>query len=198
MSMLYLIRHGETDFHVQKKALGRLDIGLNELGMRQAGLVAEALRGKGIKAVYSSPLARCLQTARPLAEALGLEVGVREGLQEIDLGEWDGMPFSRIYEEGGEVFARWLRSPAEVRIPGGELLEEVRERVIGAVNGTLSLYYYLKVVYAAYFVDSDLPPIELSWPTRILNYALCAVILVFGVAPDAIIELARAAVKNVL
>lgn len=70
--------------------------------------------------------------------------------------------------------------------------------LIGAVNGTLSLYYYLKVVYAAYFVDSDLPPIELSWPTRVLNYALCATILVFGVAPDAIIELARAAVKNVL
>uniref|UniRef100_A0A7C3UY93 NADH-quinone oxidoreductase subunit N n=1 Tax=Desulfobacca acetoxidans TaxID=60893 RepID=A0A7C3UY93_9BACT len=70
--------------------------------------------------------------------------------------------------------------------------------LIGAVNGTLSLYYYLKVVYAAYFVDSDLPPIKLSWPTRILNYALCATILVFGVAPDAIIELARAAVKSVL
>ncbi|MFZ2089838.1 MAG: NADH-quinone oxidoreductase subunit N [Desulfobaccales bacterium] len=70
--------------------------------------------------------------------------------------------------------------------------------LIGAVNGTLSLYYYLKVVYAAYFVDSDLPPIELSLPTRILNYALCATILVFGVAPDSIIELARAAVKSVL
>ena len=70
--------------------------------------------------------------------------------------------------------------------------------LIGAVNGTLSLYYYLKVVYAAYFVESDLPPIELSWPTRILNYALCATILVFGVAPNSIIELARAAVKSVL
>ena len=70
--------------------------------------------------------------------------------------------------------------------------------LIGAVNGTLSLYYYLKVVYAAYFVDSDLPPIQLSLSTKILNYALCATILVFGVAPDSIIELARAAVKSVL
>ncbi len=70
--------------------------------------------------------------------------------------------------------------------------------LIGAVNGTLSLYYYLKVVYAAYFVDSDLPVIELSLPTRVMNYALCAAILVFGVAPDSIVELARAAVKTVL
>jgi NADH-quinone oxidoreductase subunit N len=70
--------------------------------------------------------------------------------------------------------------------------------LIGAVNGTLSLYYYLRVVYAAYFVDSDLPVIELSLPTRVMNYALCATILVFGVAPDSIVELARAAVKTVL
>jgi NADH-quinone oxidoreductase subunit N len=70
--------------------------------------------------------------------------------------------------------------------------------LIGAVNGTLSLYYYLKVVYAAYFVESDLPPIELSRSSRILNYALCATILVFGVAPNSILELARAAVKSVL
>lgn len=70
--------------------------------------------------------------------------------------------------------------------------------LIGAVNGTVSLYYYLKVVYAAYFVDSDLPPITLSRPIRILNYALCATILIFGVAPDRVVELARAAVKSVL
>jgi hypothetical protein len=47
-------------------------------------------------------------------------------------------------------------------------------------------------------VDSDLPVIELSLPTRVMNYALCATILVFGVAPDSIVELARAAVKTVL
>jgi|UniRef100_A0A7V6A3U4 NADH-quinone oxidoreductase subunit N len=70
--------------------------------------------------------------------------------------------------------------------------------LIGAVNGTISLYYYLKVVYAAYFVDSNLPPIQLSWPSKLLNWALCGVILIFGVAPDSIVELARAAVKAVL
>jgi NADH-quinone oxidoreductase subunit N len=70
--------------------------------------------------------------------------------------------------------------------------------LIGAVNGTLSLYYYLKVVYAAYFMESDLPVIQLSLSTRLLNYALCATILVFGVAPNSIIELARAAVKTVI
>jgi NADH-quinone oxidoreductase subunit N len=71
--------------------------------------------------------------------------------------------------------------------------------VVGAVNGTISLYFYLRVIYAAYFVPAEgLPPIRLSWPTKILNYALCAAILFFGVAPDSLLELARAAVRTVL
>ena len=71
--------------------------------------------------------------------------------------------------------------------------------LIGAVNGTISLYYYLKVVYAAYFIDNPaLPPLQLSGPIRLLNYALIVVVLGFGVFPDRIVELAKAAVKAVL
>jgi NADH-quinone oxidoreductase subunit N len=71
--------------------------------------------------------------------------------------------------------------------------------LIGAVNGTISLYYYLRVIYAAYFVPGEgLPPIHLSWPTRFLNYGLCTAIIVFGVFPNYIVELARTAVQTVL
>lgn len=71
--------------------------------------------------------------------------------------------------------------------------------LIGAVNGTVSLYYYLRVLYAAYFKDDPgLGPIILNLPTRLLNYALAAVIIGFGVFPDRIVELAKIAVKSVL
>jgi NADH-quinone oxidoreductase subunit N len=71
--------------------------------------------------------------------------------------------------------------------------------LIGAVNGTISLYYYLKVVYAAYFIDDPgLPPIRVSLPIRLLNYALAATIIGLGVFPDRLVELAKAAVKSVL
>lgn len=71
--------------------------------------------------------------------------------------------------------------------------------LIGAVNGTISLYYYLRVIYAAYFIDDPtLPPVKLSVPTRFLNYGLCATILFFGVFPDRIVELAKTAVRMVL
>lgn len=71
--------------------------------------------------------------------------------------------------------------------------------LIGAVNGTISLYYYLRVIYASYFTDDpSLGPITVSAPMRCLNYALIAVLLGFGVFPDRIVELAKAAVKTVL
>jgi NADH-quinone oxidoreductase subunit N len=71
--------------------------------------------------------------------------------------------------------------------------------LIGAVNGTICLYYYLKVIYAAYFIDDPgLPPITLSTPIKLLNYALAAIIIGFGFFPDRIVELAKAAAKTVL
>lgn len=132
MGMIYLIRHGETDYHVQGRALGRIDAGLNDLGLKQAGLVAEALKEKGIDAIYSSPLQRCRQTAAPLEKATGLELAVIDGFQEIDLGEWDGLQFAEIYKTEGDTFTRWMTEPADVRIPGGEMLSEVNERVLSA------------------------------------------------------------------
>ncbi len=71
--------------------------------------------------------------------------------------------------------------------------------LIGAVNGTVSLYYYLKVLYAAYYKDDPgLPPVALSLPTRLLNIALAGIIIGFGVFPDRVVELAKVAVKSVL
>jgi NADH-quinone oxidoreductase subunit N len=71
--------------------------------------------------------------------------------------------------------------------------------LIGAVNGTICLYYYLKVIYAAYFIDDPgLPEIKLSLPIKLLNYALAAIIIGFGFCPDRIIELAKAAAKTLL
>jgi NADH-quinone oxidoreductase subunit N len=71
--------------------------------------------------------------------------------------------------------------------------------LIGAVNGTISLYYYLRVLYAAYFKDDpSLGPVTLSLPTRLLNIGLAAIIIGFGVFPDRVVELAKLAVKTVL
>jgi NADH-quinone oxidoreductase subunit N len=71
--------------------------------------------------------------------------------------------------------------------------------LIGAVNGTISLYYYLRVVYAAYFMEpDDLPNVVPSNTIRLTTYALILIIIGFGVFPMHVVDLARQAVKFVL
>lgn len=85
---LYLIRHGQTPSNVQRLLdTGEPGPGLTELGRQQAEALPEALAGAGIEALYASSLVRTQLTARPLADALGLEPAIRPGLREIGAGD---------------------------------------------------------------------------------------------------------------
>lgn len=138
MGTVYLLRHGETEYHAQQRLLGRLDIGLNERGREQAERVVEFFRGIGLDAVYSSPLRRCMETAAPTARAHGLNVEAMEGLLEVDMGEWDGRTFRELFQSEGELIGRWMRNPSSVTIPGGEDFGAVRRRVMDAVQEIVS------------------------------------------------------------
>ncbi len=138
MGTVYLLRHGETEYHAQQRLLGRLDIGLNEKGRQQAERVASFFRGIGLDAVYSSPLRRCMETAAPTARDHGLPVEAVEGLLEVDMGEWDGRTFQELFQSEGELVGRWMRNPSSVTIPGGEDFGAVRRRVMAAVREIVS------------------------------------------------------------
>jgi broad specificity phosphatase PhoE len=134
MGTLYLMRHGETDYHAQKRVLGRIDAGLNQRGREQARLAAEFFIGVELAAVYSSPLLRCRETAQPVAEMKGLDIETVEGLMEVDMGEWDGRLLKELFEQDSERVGMWMQSPSSVAIPGGEDFNTVRERVMGAAG----------------------------------------------------------------
>ena len=89
MPTVLLIRHGENDYVKKGRMAGRLPgVHLNEKGRQQSQAVAERLAGAPVKAIYSSPMERALETAGPIAKSLGLEIVTRPGLIEIDIGEW--------------------------------------------------------------------------------------------------------------
>jgi broad specificity phosphatase PhoE len=138
MGTAYLLRHGETDYHAQKRMLGRLDVGLNHKGRDQASHVRDFFDGINLAAVYCSPLRRCQETARPTAEAHGLEIEVMQGLMEVDMGDWDGQVIADLFAQQGEMVGRWMRSPSSVPIPGGEDFGAVRERVLAATRDITS------------------------------------------------------------
>jgi len=87
---IYLVRHGVTDFNIQKKLQGHLDIPLNELGKKQAVELAKSLEHVHFDAVYSSDLIRARATAEAISQVRKLEVHVTQALRERNFGKAEG------------------------------------------------------------------------------------------------------------
>jgi broad specificity phosphatase PhoE len=129
---LYIVRHGETERSVQKAYSGRSEVPLTERGLEQAREVGERLRGVGVDAVYSSPLARAADTARAIAEATGARLKIDERLTEVDYGPLEGFDRDGALEHFGEPFQAWRDDPMGSPLPGTEPLPEALERARSA------------------------------------------------------------------
>jgi probable phosphomutase (TIGR03848 family) len=127
MPAILLIRHGENDYVKKGRLAGRLPgVHLNQKGREQSQALAEKLRGAPIKALYSSPLERALETAEPIAQALNLEVIRCEDLLEVDFGEWQGQSLKGLRRL--KLWKAVQHSPATTRFPGGESFAEAQFR----------------------------------------------------------------------
>jgi phosphoserine phosphatase len=137
--MLVLVRHGETAWNVGEIFRGRADIELNEMGRRQASLVAAHLSELSVDAVFSSPLKRAMDTAEAIAAPHASGVTVAHGLNDLAFGEWEGKSVDLVRRSYPEQFEMWESHPERVTLPGGESLKDVRERALGVVDAALAL-----------------------------------------------------------
>jgi len=97
-TIVYLVRHGETDWNVARRIQGHSDIDLNETGNQQAARVAKQFQDKIIHAVYSSDLRRARNTAAQIAHHFSHEVGALPSLRERCYGQWEGLSYEEIRE----------------------------------------------------------------------------------------------------
>jgi probable phosphoglycerate mutase len=130
------IRHGETAWNVDTRLQGHLDIPLNDVGLRQAQQLAQALAQREvIDAVYASDLSRAHTTASAIAQAMGQQVTVHPGLRERHFGEFQGRTFAQIEAELPEHALQWRKRVPEWTPPGsGESLLALRERILITVD----------------------------------------------------------------
>lgn len=128
-----LIRHGENDWVGTDRLAGRTEgVHLNEKGHQQAAEIAGLLAEQPIAAVYSSPLVRCVETAEPLAQKLGLDVITEPGVLEVDYGEWRGGKLKELSKT--PEWQRVQHYPSTFRFPGGETLREVQSRAVATLD----------------------------------------------------------------
>jgi len=132
MQVIYLIRHGETEFNRDGRVQGYTESPLSDLGVEQARRLRARLEGLAVDAAYTSPLSRAQETCRIAMDGRGWEA--RAGLREIGLGEWEGKRAADLRREFPDQVKMWFRSPGQVRIPGAETMADFRRRVTGELD----------------------------------------------------------------
>jgi len=128
----YLIRHGETDWNAAQRWQGFAPTGLNDAGRQQAQALANYLRARPIRAVYSSDLLRALETAQILGAALGVDPQVDRRWREIDVGVFQGLTAAEVQLRYPDELAAWRADTLDYRVPNGETRRELQERAAAA------------------------------------------------------------------
>ena len=150
MPLFLLIRHGENDFVKTGKLPGQIDgIHLNERGQKQAQALGDALKEVPIKAVYSSPLERAMETAAPIADARSLQVIPEPNLRDADVGRWQGKSLRSLRLTNAWKVVQ--HSPSRFTFPEGESFVSVQTRIVNTLESIAKKYNKPKDVVAVVF-----------------------------------------------
>jgi len=133
---LFLTRHGQTDWNIARRYQGHSDTALNQVGIRQAELLAQRLSRETIHAIYTSDLSRAMDTANRIqslqmtAKAITTDVRWRE----LSFGDWEGMTYEEMSAHSPELFDAWMKDSLTISTPNGETHKQLAERVQTAFN----------------------------------------------------------------
>ena len=137
---IYMARHGETDWNVERRIQGSTDIPLNENGILQAHSLSRYLerqlseKDRTLSCIFTSPLKRAKETAEVVGKNLRLPVKVISGLEEMNFGVCEGKSWLEAKKEYPRELEEWEENKRFRRIPGGESYQDVLERFFSAYS----------------------------------------------------------------
>ena len=134
------IRHGETDWNVERRIQGQLDVPLNATGRWQVDRLALAVADEGLAAVYASDLLRAFETAQAVARGSGQAIVTDVGLRERGFGAFEGLSYAEISQRWPEQSQRWRRRDPEFGAPGGETLNQFYARSVSTAARLAALH----------------------------------------------------------
>lgn len=132
---VYFLRHGQTALSREDSFCGSgLDPELTPEGLEMADAFAAAYHSKPWRAIYSSNLRRGIATAKPVCDASGMAMQVRNGVNEIAYGQWEGQTKASVEREYHDDYLSWLADPAGHAPTGGELAFTVATRSLRVID----------------------------------------------------------------
>lgn len=185
-TVLFLTRHGQTEWNLQKRMQGHQNSALTALGEQQAEWLRERLEGENLGAIYSSTSPRALHTAQILRGNRSLSIQQQASLMEINMGIWEGMNTDQIEQKYPLQYSHFFTRP-DLFIPlaSGETYSQLEQRVIPTLERIINDSEGLEVlivthritlkVIMAHFLKKSLR--ELGELPDILSTALCKVTL---------------------
>jgi len=135
---IFVVRHGETTWNKEGVFRGRKDVPLNETGLWQAERTGAFFSRKGLSAIYSSPLARTIQTASLISQSAGVPVTPDDAFIDMEFGLWDGLSLASVGEGFPELLDTWRYHPQRFRLQGAETLARVRKRVVDGLRRAIT------------------------------------------------------------
>lgn len=133
VTTVYLIRHAQAEGNEKRLFQGHYNGAVSEMGWKQLEQLAEFGKSLPLEAVYSSPLDRAVETAKAVNRHHGLPIRLRDGLIEINGGDWEGVPWERFPQDFPEENNAWENRPWQFEAPNGETMAEVYDRISAAV-----------------------------------------------------------------
>jgi broad specificity phosphatase PhoE len=134
MVQIVLIRPGSTEFDLQGRIQGTLDIPLCEQGRAEVRELIGKLKARSLTALYCAPGDAATETAHILGDALGIKVKPLEALRNLNQGLWQGMRVDEVKLKQPKVYRQWQEQPENVCPPDGEMVSEAQVRITEAVE----------------------------------------------------------------
>jgi alpha-ribazole phosphatase len=147
---IYLVRHGQVEGCQQKRYNGQGEVCLTPEGRAQFGMLQVRLQKKEIRAVYSSDLSRCWEGATLLSQPFGLQPVAQPALRELHIGKWEGKPWTELQAQYPEEWQARLDDLVHYRVPGGENLLDLADRVRPAIREILAAHPGEEVLVVAH------------------------------------------------
>ena len=133
-TIIYLVRHGQSEGNLQDVFLGHGDLSLTDVGIAQAEKTASFLGDIRPDAIYSSDLKRAYETAERTAAVWNMPIVKDTGLREIFAGDWEFRKFDEIRQKYAESFHVWTTDIGNSRCDEGESVLELQKRVVETVT----------------------------------------------------------------
>lgn len=137
---LYITRHGQTEWNIEKRMQGWLDSPLTEQGRQAASSLSARLKKISFTAAYSSPSGRTVETAKIICQEQSIPLFIKPQLREIHAGDWQGMSIDDIEKRYPQQYIDYYENPVRYQSVNGENFHDVAKRILPLIDDLTKLY----------------------------------------------------------